>query len=291
MRCIQFPRKKGFSLVELLVVIAILGILIAFILPAVQAAREAARRSQCANHLRQVGIAMYQYHDANGALPNATFYGTTFLSAFTAVLPYVEEKVKFDAYDLSLPYRSTENLAIIERAIPVYLCPTMNLPRSVPDADSACDEYGAPGSYAVSTGTENPWNGPHNGAFIFARSGVTRFKSISDGLSKTLLIGELNYGLTNYNWGACKNRETRWGATRWGAGYPGVSLATTSGRFNSDRLISGFAEFVTFRSDHPDGAHFAMADASVHFVAETIDPATLDALSTRAGGDVIDQWQ
>ena len=288
---IQFPHRKGFSLVELLVVIAIVGILIAFTLPAVQAAREAARRSQCANHLRQIGLAMHQYHDADGALPNATFYGTTFLSAFTAVLPYVEEKVKFDAYDLSLPYRSTENLAIIERAIPVYLCPTMNLPRSVPDADSACDEYGAPGSYAVSTGTENPWNGPHNGAFIFARSGVTRFKSISDGLSKTLLIGELNYGLTNYNWGACKNRETRWGATRWGAGYPGVSLATTSGRFNSDRLISGFTEFVTFRSDHPDGAHFAMADASVHFVAETIDPATLDALSTRAGGEVINQSQ
>jgi prepilin-type N-terminal cleavage/methylation domain-containing protein len=286
---IQFPHRKGFSLVELLVVIAIVGILIAFILPAVQAAREAARRSQCANHLRQIGLAMHQYHDANDALPNATFYGTSFLSAFTAVLPYTEEEVKFDAYDLSLPYRSIANLAIIERAIPIYLCPTMNLPRSVPDADSACDEYGAPGSYAVSTGTENPWNGPHNGTLIFARSGVTRFKSISDGLSNTLMVGELDYGLTNYNWGVCKNRETRWGATRWGAGYPGVSLATTSGRFNSDRLILGFAEFVTFRSDHPGGAHFAMADASVHFVAETIDPATLDALATRAGGEVIDQ--
>jgi prepilin-type N-terminal cleavage/methylation domain-containing protein/prepilin-type processing-associated H-X9-DG protein len=287
---IQFPRKKGFSLVELLVVIAVVGILVAFTLPAVQAAREAARRSQCANHVRQIGLAMHQYHDANGALPNATFYGTTFLSALTAVLPHLEEEAKFDGYDLSLPYRSTANLRIIELTVPIYVCPTMNLPRSVPDADSSCDEYGAPGSYAVSTGTENPWNGPHNGAFIFARSGVTRFKSISDGLSKTLLVGELNYGLTNYNWGACKNREARWGATRWGAGYPGVSLATTSGRFNSDWLISGFAELVTFRSDHPGGAHFAMADASVRFVGETIDPATLDALATRAGGEVMDRW-
>jgi prepilin-type N-terminal cleavage/methylation domain-containing protein len=287
---VQFPHKKGFSLVELLVVIAIVGIVIAITLPAVQAARETARRSQCANHLRQIGLAMHRYHDANGALPNATFYGTTFLSAFTAVLPYVEEEVKSSAFDLSLPYRSPANLRIIELSVPIYVCPTMSLPRSVPEADSACDEYGAPGSYAVSTGTENPWNGPHNGALIFARSGVTRFKSISDGLSKTLLVGELDYGLTNYNWGACKNRETRWGATRWGAGYPGVSLATTSGRFNSDRLISGFAELVTFRSDHPGGAHFAMADASVHFVVEAIDPAMLDALSTRAGEEVI-EWK
>ena len=288
---IQFPRRKGFSLVELLVVVAIVGIVVAFMLPAVQAAREAARRSQCANHVRQIGLAMHQYHDAKGELPNATFYGTTFLSAFTVVLPYVEEDAKSDAYDRSVSYRSPGNLRIIELSVPSYICPTMNLPRSVPDADPACDEYGAIGSYAVSTGTENPWNGPHNGAFIFARSGVTRFKSISDGLSKTLLVGELDYGLTNYNWGACKNRETRWGATRWGAGYPGVSLATTSGRFNSDRLISGFTEFVTFRSDHPGGAHFALADASVHFVAETIDPAVLDALATRAGGETSDQWR
>lgn len=288
---IQFPHRKGFSLVELLVVVAIVGIVIAITLPAVQAAREAARRSQCANHLRQIGFATHQYHDATGALPNATFYGTTFLSAFTAILPYLEEEVKSNGYDVSLPYRSTVNLRIIKLTVPIYVCPTMNRPRSVPDADSACDEYGALASYAVSTGTENPWIGPHNGALIFARSGVTRFKSLSDGLSRTILVGELDYGLTNYNWGACKNHETRWGATRWGAGYPGVSLATTSGRFNSDRLISGFAEFVTFRSDHPGGAQLAMADASLHFVAETIDSAMLDALSTRAGGEAIDQWQ
>jgi len=291
MEYVQFRCRKGFSLVELLVVVAIVGIVAAFTLPAVQAAREAARRSQCANNVRQIGLAMHQYHDAKGTLPNATFYGTTYLSALTAVLPYIGEGVKFDDYDRSIPYRSPANLRVIALTIPSYVCPAMNLPRSVPDADPACDEYGAPGSYAVSTGTANPWSGPHDGAFIFAKSGVTRFKSISDGLSKTLLIGELDYGLINYNWGACKNRETRRGATRWGAGYPGVSLATTSGQFNSDRLVSGFAELVTFRSDHPRGAHFAIADASVHFVTETIDPATLDALATRAGGETVDEWQ
>lgn len=285
---------SGFSLVELLVVIAIIGILMALLLPAVQSAREGARRSQCASNLRQVGLAMHQYHDANGELPSATHYGTTFFSAFTAVLPFVEDAALFNGYDPALPYRalptsSSSNRKVIEQSVPIYLCPSMNLPRSVPDADPACDEYGAPSSYAVSTGTENPWLGPHNGAFIFSRTGVVGFKAFSDGLSQTLLVGELNYGLENYNWGACQARSTRWGATRWGAGYPGVSLATTWGKFNSDRLVSGFQEFVTFRGDHPGGAQFTLGDGSVHFLVDAVDEALIDSLATREGGEVIDQ--
>jgi len=286
MRSSRLYQVRGFTLVELMVVLAIVGVLVALLLPAIQAAREAARRSQCANNLSQIALGIHHHHDAKQALPNATHYGTTFYSAFTALLPFVEQAELFERYEQDLQYRSPQNRQIIEQVISLYLCPTMNLPRSVPDSQISCDEYGAPGSYAVSTGTENPWTGPHNGAFIFARSGVTRFKSITDGLSQTLLVGELDYGLANYNWGACKNRDRRWGATRWGAGYPGVSLATTSGQFNSDRLITGFAEFVTFRSDHPGGAQFALADGSVKFLVDTIDEDTLDKLSTRVSNEV-----
>ena len=289
----RFQKVRGFSLLELLAVIEIVVILAALLLPAVQAAREAARRSDCLSNLRQIGLAFHQHHDAVSAFPHATEYGTTYLSAFTAVLPYVEESARYAQYERGLPYRSATNLRVIEQAVPIYRCPSMDLPRTVPDSDPACDEYGAPGSYAVSTGTENPWTGPHNGAIIFAPVGAssvnmvsaTRMKSITDGTSQTLLLGEFDYGLQNYQWGACKDRAVRWGLARWGGGYPGVSIGATSGQFNSDRLISGFSELVTYRSDHPGGAHFAMVDGAARFIADDVDASALDSLATRDGGE------
>lgn len=291
----RFQKLRGFSLVELLAVIAILGILVALLLPAVQAARETARRGQCLSHLRQIGLAFHQRHDSVGAFPHATEYGTTYLSAFTTVLPYIEESGRYALYDRRFPYRNPVNLRVIEQTVPIYQCPSMDLPRTVPDDDPACDEFGAPGSYAVSTGTENPWIGPHNGAIVFAPVGAssvnavsaTRMKTITDGASQTLLLGELDYGLDNYQWGACKNRTVRWGLARWGGGYPGVSIGATSGKFNSGRLIAGFAELVTYRSDHPGGAHFALVDGGARFITDEIDELLLDALATRDGAEVI----
>ncbi len=289
------PRHRGFSLVELLAVIAVVGILAALLLPAIQAAREAARRGQCLSNQRQIALAFHQHHDALSAFPHATEYGTTYLSAFTAALPYLEESARYAQYDRSLPYRSPVNLRVIEQTVPIYRCPSMDVPRAVPDLDPACDEYGAAGSYAVSTGTENPWTGPHNGAIIFAPVGAssvnvvsaTRMTTITDGASQTLMLGELDYGLENYHWGPCNNRSVRWGLARWGGGYPGVSIGATSGQFNSDRLISGFAELVTYRSDHPGGAHFAMVDGAGRFITNDVEEALLDGLATRDGEEVI----
>src|SRR5687768_13076181 len=106
MASVRSQRPCGFSLVELLAVIAIVGVLVALLLPAVQAAREAARRGQCLSNQRQIALAFHQHHDAIGAFPHATEYGTTYLSAFTAVLPYLEESAKYALYDRRLPYRS-----------------------------------------------------------------------------------------------------------------------------------------------------------------------------------------
>lgn len=283
----DLPIYDGFTLVELLVVIAIIGLLVGLLLPAVQAARQAGRLASCQNNLRQIGVAFHQYHDTQGALPQATFYGTTYYSAFVAILPYLEQAQTLALYDSRLRYDDPHNVVAINQFIPTYLCPAMALPRTVPDLDPACDEDGAVGSYAVCSGTNSAWTGPHDGAVVFARSGTVTFAGIRDGLSNTLLVGELDFGLTNYMWGACRMDEIRWGASRWGVGYPGVSVATTFGVYNSDRLVAGLAEYQTFRSDHPGGATFVFAGGSTRFISEFVDARLLDALATRNGGEVV----
>jgi len=279
--------RRGFTLIELLVVIAIIAILIALLLPAVQSAREAARRSSCKNNLKQIGLAIHNYHDTYGALPMATHWRGTFYSAFTAILPHLEQNPLFQDYDPNVRY--SENRDTVSRKVETYLCPTMTFPRTVPAEN--CGEFLAPASYAVNAGSENAWGPVHNGAIIGHDKGTTRLRDIRDGTSSTLMVGELDYGLENYTFtsGPCQG-QLRGGVPAWGIGYPGFSIATTVGVYNSNRLITGFDEFQTFRSDHPGGANFCLVDGSVRFISENIDADLLDALATREGGEVISEF-
>jgi prepilin-type N-terminal cleavage/methylation domain-containing protein/prepilin-type processing-associated H-X9-DG protein len=291
----------GFSLVELLVVIAIIGVLVAILLPAVQAAREAARTASCRNNLKQIATAMHLYHDGAKRLPPArldrgkTGPGT---STFFIVLPYLEEENAAKLFTRSASYKSAANAAISNTRIPVYLCPSMNLPREVPD--TLHGEVGAPGSYAVSTGSDISFLAhniipPHKGAIIHLNFGATTMAKISsaDGTSKTFLAGELNYGLKNYNFG---DGSPAYGETRWAVAYPGITWGSTTGRMNSDTLQTYkydiyWEEFEAFRSDHAGGAHFAFVDGSVRFLTEDIDRAVYNAMATRAGGEPLDHTE
>ncbi|GAB4154328.1 MAG: DUF1559 domain-containing protein [Planctomycetaceae bacterium] len=279
-------RRRGFTLIELLVVIAIIATLIALLLPAVQQAREAARRSTCKNNLKQIGLAIHNYHETYRAFPMATHWRGKFYSAFTAILPHLEQEPLFQQYDPNLSYR--DNQATVGRRVETYLCPSMTFPRDVPS--TACGEFLAPSSYAVNTGSGSGWS-IHNGPIIAHDQGSTRMRDITDGTANTLMVGELNYGLKNYMFrsGPCAG-QLRGGVASWGIGYPGFSIGTTVGVFNSDRLITGFDEYQTFRSDHPGGAHFCLVDGSVRFVAEHIDSNLLDALATRAGKEVVSDF-
>ena len=279
-------RLHGFSLIELLVVITIIGILMSLLLSAIQAAREAARRMSCTNNLKQVALATHLYHNANHCLPPASFSGGLFSgSTFLILLPYIEQASSYVQYRPDCGITAPENQGVISTRIPIFLCPSMVLSRTVPDA--AHDEVGAPGSYAVSTGSESPWS-VHNGAIVKMGQSkhAIRIEDIRDGTSRTLMYGEFDFGLQDLTW---PDGSFQGGLTRWAIGYPGVTWGSTWGPFNRDRIADPNCPQMTwtaFRSDHPGGAHFALVDGSVHFIADTVDDTLLDSLATRDGGEI-----
>ena len=249
-------RRRAFTLVELLVLIAIVGVLVAMMLPAISAARDAARRTSCVNNLHQMATAMHSYQSAHRSLPGASRRGLASGSAFVSLLPYLEETALFDGYRDDLSPTEGANGDVSAAKLAIYVCPSMHIPRDVPD--HGCGEVAAIGSYAVSTGTEKPWY-KHTGAIIASEQGRTTIPRISekDGASKTFLIGEFDYGLKDLLWTSCDRLGPRYGTAAWAIGYPGMSWGSTYGVFNSERLINGTDEWITFRSDHPGGVQFA----------------------------------
>lgn len=299
---------EAFTIVELLVVIAIIAALLALLLPAIQAAREGARDAVCRNNLKQMALAAHLYHGCNKRLPPAYAAYTSkdpnafnFNGPFLLILPFVDEKPAAAQFELTKKYDfSDANQQIANMHIPLYLCPSMHFPREVPDSDPNCAEVGAAGSYAASTSSEISFSGafnipglpPQNGAIVNPKFGIVTIPKIvvGDGSSKTLLFGEMNYGLTNYTWSACKpGNPVKWGETRWAVGYPGITWASAAGPLNATQIQTypyGFpAEYESFRSDHPGGVNFAMVDGSVRRIRESIELTILKQLANRNDGE------
>ncbi len=299
---LQARKRKAFTLIELLVVIAIIAILIALLLPAVQQAREAARRTQCRNNLKQFGIAVHNYHDIYKQFPNANANSSlSGGSLFVSILPLIDQANGYDLWDFSLSNSDPVNVAVSGQRIPVFICPTAAEPRAVPGCDS--DAGRAPGNYAVNIGTKDfnqYWSyfgepAPSlDGAIVYTDSadGKTSMRDFLDGTSNTLLIGETAYNLPDYKFssGSCMD-EPRYSFTYWANPYPGSTACTTEYAFNpKDELDDGDfdANWVrSFRSDHTGGVFFVLADGSVHFVNDSIDATVLDGLASRNGREVV----
>ena len=292
---ISLKRQFGFTLIELLVVIAIIGILIAMLLPAIQAAREAARRMQCSNNLRQISIGTHLYCDSHGSLPPARTIvdggGMAFGSTLLIILPYVEQAATLVVYDPEAGILDEKNRGVATTPIPIYRCPSMVLTRTVPDFECT-GEYGAPGSYAISTGTNHTLQ-THTGVMVRPEEGPIAIKDVVDGTSNTIMFGEFDFGLEGLPWLSCSpSRSTGCGGrSQWAVGVHGGgwTWGSTLGEFNPTVYTKGTSYAFNFRSDHPGGVNFAMVDGSVRFVNEAVQHDTLDAFATRAGEEIIEQ--
>jgi prepilin-type N-terminal cleavage/methylation domain-containing protein len=210
MRSLQ--RRRGFTLIELLVVIAIIAVLIALLLPAVQAAREAARRAQCVNNLKQLGIALHNFHDVNLNLPSSDRPGGATalprIAAITFMLPYIEQNAAYDAYNQRVNWSAPLNSTVVLSRLNVFLCPSAqnndaldgdpNPPLKWAPNVAAITDYsptigvdrrlGTPGlglaSAAGDTTTIGPWTG------VLPKNTKSRLADVTDGLSNTIAFAE-----------------------------------------------------------------------------------------------------
>jgi prepilin-type N-terminal cleavage/methylation domain-containing protein/prepilin-type processing-associated H-X9-DG protein len=300
-------RRRGrpaFTLIELLVVIAIVAVLAGLLLPAVQKVREAAARTQCQNNLKQIGLALQTYHDANlrfpvgtalkgypegtpaGAVPVGLLNtGPYRPGVFAAVLPYLEQGNLYAALATDLAIDEEPNRTLGQTPVPVYLCPSgkhvyglKKAPHSLPLADTSLE---------LAVIDYNGLNGANNIAGVgsaadrggFAERQNLRLADFRDGTSQTIDVTE-----------AVKFGRGNWihGRPHFNQASAAVNLLTTvyPDGVNNGGPGHGVAGLWAISSDHPGGANALFVDGSVHFLTNGLSPQTLFALSTRDWGDV-----
>lgn len=295
--------KKGFTLVELLVVIAIIGILIALLLPAVQAAREAARRSQCTNNMKQIGLALHNYHDANKRFPAGFTYrggsGQCNYGWCVAIMPYMEQQAFYDQLDpggIPLYQRyvsgaTAADKALLQQKFGALRCPSdtgKDLANSINFGsndyfDVALTNYVASAGYGGYPTTTNDSRG------VFYGNSWNRFADITDGTTNTFAAGERCYGQPGS--GSHHQHAATWvGVGRnnsYGADATLRTLARNSFVLNFDYAEAGQPQNMGkgCASYHPGGANYLLCDGSVHFLSETTDRANvIQWLSLREDG-------
>ena len=310
--------RRGFTLIELLVVIAVIGVLVALLLPAVQAAREAARRAQCANNLKQMGLALHSYTSTHGVLPPGyvSFWNANFVREegpgfgwAAMILPELEQRPLFDAINFKLQIQDDANLTVRLNRVSAFNCPADSMPASwsaaygfvtvakgkmIEKLFPICDV--ASSNYVGVFGVGEPGV---DGDGVFFRGSAIRPADITDGLSQTLCVGERATGL----------RGGRGQAT-WVGSVPGAAFFSC-GAAAGDPDATGpcvkedasgmtlghtgeghgpgdlWGDVNQFNSRHGRGCFFLFCDGHVKYLNNSINYPAYKAMSTRDKGEVI----
>ena len=305
----RLKKLRGFTLIELLVVIAIIAVLIALLLPAVQQAREAARRSTCKNNLKQLGLAMHNYHDTFNTLPFTSSSGWLMANGTghtwnEFILPYVDQAPLYNQLNFSTDNTNTSpanngNL-LTGFQLTVQQCPSNPFAQQMKNLGGWFDEWGGPTQgqyYAPCAGTMVPdsvapdcqavgspawcnsgiaWGGStYPGMFNGRGQGRTNFRDVTDGLSMTFMLGERRAELII------------WGGT-WSYNFPG---AFTEQKPNSPTLqltnAGAYQNNGGFSSMHTGGLHMAMGDGTVRFISNNIDFVTWCRLGDKGDNNAV----
>lgn len=304
--------RGGFTLIELLVVIAIIAVLVSLVLPAVQQAREAARRAQCKNNLKQMGIALHNYADSSGVLPPGFIAGAN--AALTTpgwgwavmILPQLDQAPIYNRANFSLPLHDINNAAVVQAVLAAYLCPSDLVgsgPFPIKNSSGTTVVQVTPSSYAACNGNDlSDANAltfdPANGG-CFYRNSKTRFADITDGTTNTVLIGERSWSQVQGTWVGAPNgglllpgqRNSFPGAPPQDA--PFFCLAHTHFLNETTDPDGGLDDFSSL---HTGGGHFLFGDGSVRFIQSvTSDGAGMSslfqAIGTRSGGEVVSGFE
>ena len=314
-------RRSGFTLVELLVVIAIIGVLVALLLPAVQAARESARRSQCLNNMKQIGLALHMHHNARGDFPvgqvqahNCWMEEGHGLNArmgwFPPLLEYIEGGNIYDQWRIENDAGTfIPNFSLRDTPVPSFLCPSEILPTVQPSVGVVNGHTEGFRSNYLVCGGDKPWGvqctkaditgEPPTGIFHFADK--MTMANITDGTSNTIMAGEVVFpdqeGEIPGGCGWYDHRSIMWEHVH------SVSIFVTARPPNSNAadivgwgcrtsdaapcICSNDGGITTLRSSHPGGVNVTMADASVHFYNDDIDAGLFQVLGSRASDDLV----
>jgi len=303
-------KKRGFTLIELLVVIAIIAILIALLLPAVQQAREAARRSQCKNNLKQMGLATHNYHDAHNVFPISHGDTGNSFGWRALVLPYIDQAPLYNKIDFEGNIVDAGNLVVAQTYVPVYRCPSDPTPNNVSGGNQVWSNWCYPATcpaasrnnIAVTTYKGVDGRGydltaatsplPHGmfdrrmglrvsggGGSVVTPNRTIRMRDVIDGTSNVLFVGENSPGFHAWSsWAAWHSPMT----TAFPINHPFKVWGSAQARISSG--AHGWTDGFAFSSYHVGGAHFLMVDGSVHFLSENMDFLTYQQLGNPQDG-------